>query len=323
MVFQRQENLGEAKDWFARLDLEFQATTALRHLSGNIEAENIFRDLLNLLFDWSLSNANWSGAINQDALDLEDRLARIAVQVTTTMSAAKIRKTLENFIPNHSKNFDRLIFIYPRMTKSSSSADFSKQLCGFGFTPGKDRYDLSDLLLEIQNCTIFKQDAVLNLLRNELKPLGAALCLGVDQNVEVIISIIRYISDVNTTVVVLPELKPDAFAKIARFQEHGGYLKRQFAGNVQCYRAVDEARHAVGYDGVRAARCAAWLKDRSLAALEDNGGDARKAFDSLVEHLCRREREAGRDCEENAVRYFLADEIGRCNVFPNPSPTFL
>lgn len=59
---------------------------------------------------------------------------------------------------------------------------------------------------------------------------------------------------------------------------------------------------------------------RSLSALEDHGGDAKEAFNALVEHLCDRERQAGRDYEENAVRYFLADEFGRCNVFPNPVP---
>ncbi|MCX6880820.1 MAG: SMEK domain-containing protein [Verrucomicrobia bacterium] len=267
MALQRQQNLDEAKDWFTRLGMAVHANTALRHLDCNIEVENFFRDLLNLVFGWSLRNANWSGSVNQDSFDLEDRRNRIAVQVTSTTSAAKIRNTLESFIPSHRDDFDRLIFVYPSMTISSSSADFSKQLSGFGFNAASDRMGLGDILREIQNLKVGPQDAVIGLLRRELKPLGAALQMGVDRNVEVIISIIRYISEGTPSSEALPEMKPDAILKLTRFQEHAEFLKRQFTGYVGFYRAAEEARQAVGYDAVRALRCAAWLKDGACPRL--------------------------------------------------------
>jgi hypothetical protein len=319
MAIQRQSNLTEAKEWFGRLDADFRANAAIRHLDGNIEIENFFRDLLRQLYGWSLTNANWSESINQDSFDLEDSSNRIAVQVTSTMTAAKIRKTLTSFIENHRSRFTRLVFVYPFITKTASEANFSKQLSGFPFDSDNDRIDLGTLLQRIQNLGITEQDAALRLIRQELKPLGQALQMGVDQTVEVIISIIRYISETTPDPNNLPEFKPDAPGKLERFKAHAEFLKRQFLNNVTCYRAVEEARQAVGYDAARAPRCAAWLREKSLSALENHGNDARLAFESIVSHLVEREHKAGRDCEEQAVRYFLADEFGRCNVFPNPN----
>lgn len=316
MALQRQSNLDEAKDWLARLSLEFEANAALRHLDGNIEIEPFFRDLLNLLFGWSLRNANWAGVVNQDSFDLDDQKQRIAVQVTSTMGATKIRDTLKTFLPTHRSAFDRLLFVYPLLTKPTSSADFASQLGGFDFDAVRDRLDLRDLLRAMQNLPIDRQDEALRLLRKELQPLGAALRFGVDQNVEAIIGVILHISAGLPTT--LPEMKPDATKKLKRFQEHAVYLKRQFTTYVECYRAVQEAREAIGYDMVRAVRCAAWLQERSLAALDAHGGDAKLAFDAMVTHLRDQVHAAGNACDDSAMRYFLADEFGRCNVFPNP-----
>jgi len=65
-------------------------------------------------------------------------------------------------------------------------------------------------------------------------------------------------------------------------------------------------------------RCAAWLKERSLAALEQHGDNATLAFDELVRLLLEKVHASGNDCDDSAMRYFLADELISCNVFPNP-----
>lgn len=313
---QRQFNLDEAKEWLIRLSQEITANTSLRHLDANIEVETFFRDLLNLVFGWSLLSSNWSGPINQDSFDLDDRHRRLAVQVTSSTDAPKIRKTLDSFLRSHRSDFDRLVFVYPVLSKTESRANFSKALAGFDFDPQRDRFDLRDLLRKIQDLSVDQQDAVVSLLRRELRPLGGALRMGVDQNVEAITAILRHISAAVPSST--PEEKPDADRKMARFREHAAYLKRQFTAYVDCYLAVAEARRAVGYDAVRAVRCARWLQDRSQAALEQHGDNASFAFDTLVLLLLEKVHESGRDCDESAMRYFLADELIHCNVFPNP-----
>jgi hypothetical protein len=320
MEFQRRANLEEAQEWLVRLSAAIRANSALRHLDANIEAEGFYASLLNALFGWSLVNGNWDGKGNLDSIDLEDRQNRIAVQVTSTMNVAKIRKTLETFIPNHSQDFDRLVFMYPLMQMPSTSANFDKQLVGFNFVASRDRLDLSAILKALQLLAdVDHQKTVVALLARELRPLGKALQMGVDQNVAAIISIIGYISQgalPNSTMI--QEMKPDALLKLGRFKEHAEFLKRQFLAHVDCYIAIDEARQAVGCDTVRVRRSGAWLREHSLTALEANDGDARRAFEALVIHLTTHAHTAGHDCDDAAVRYFLADELCGCNVFPNP-----
>lgn len=313
---QRTPNLNEAKEWMKRLDQEFVANAALRHQDANIEIEPFFRDLLNLLFGWSLRNSNWTGHINQDSFDLDDKGNRIAVQVTSTMTPKKIRDTFKTFLPKHRTDYDRMIFVYPFLKKKGGQADYTTALDGFDFDPKRDRWDLSDLLRKLQDLEIGQQGSVVNLLREELKPLGSALHMGVDQNVEAIIKIIELIS--SGVPEQKPEMSPNGHAKLQRFQEHAQFLKQQFTLYVDCFEAVDAARDAVGYDAIRSIRCAAWLKERSLAALEQHNGNARTAFDSLVDYFQQKLHESGCDCDQPAMRYFLADEFGRCNVFPNP-----
>lgn len=320
MEFQRRSNLEEAKEWLVRLSVAVQANSAVRHLDVNIEAEGFFASLLNALFGWSLINGNWDGQSSQDSFDLEDRKNRIAVQVTSTMNAAKIRQTLETFIPNHRNDFDRLVFVYPLMEMPTTAANFENQVAGFDFLATRDRLELSAILKALQLLAdVDDQQAVVSLLRKELRPLGAALQMGIDQNVVAIISIIEYISQSGLPeAAMIQEMKPDAFQKLERFKEHAEFLKRQFLTNVDCYIAIDAARQAVGCDTVRVRRSGAWLRDHSLSALETNDGDVRKAFEALAAHLTTHAHKAGHDCDDNAVRFFLADEFCGCNVFPNP-----
>jgi hypothetical protein len=316
MEIQRQPHTREAKEWMKLLDLEFNANSALRHFDGNIEIEPFFRDLLNLLFGWSLQNSNWTGTINQDSYDLDDPGNRIAAQVTSTMTPKKICNTLATFLPKHRQAYDRLIFVYPFLNKKKTSKDYTTESDGFDFDARRDRLDLSDLLRKFQDLEISQQAKVLQLLRDELKPLGAVLRMGVDQNVEAMIKIIQFIS--SAVPEERPEMSPDGQAKLKRFAAHAQFLKQQFTLYVDCFEAVDAAREAVGYDAVRSLRCAAWLKERSLALLDEQDGDARLAFDGLVDYFQKMLHASGCDCDQPAMRYFLADEFGRCNVFPNP-----
>ena len=318
MPIQRQLNLEEIKDWLLRLDKEFEANKSLKHLDANIDIELFFRDLLNLIYDWSLKGANWSEQSNQsqDTFDLCDPLEQIAVQVTSTMTAQKIKNTLSQFLEKHQNNYRKLIFIYPRLSKPSSNKDYADEAKGFDFNPKRDRWDLRDLLFAIQSLNIDKQQAALALLRKELKPLGKALQLGADANVEAIIRIIQHISSGIPDK--KPETRPDADKKLKRFAEYANYLNRQYTSYIECYKTIAEARSAVGYDTVLARRCGAWLKERSLTMLEETHDDAKAAFDALVEYFKEQLHSSGSDCDDGAMRYFLADEFQRCNVFPNP-----
>ena len=199
MPEQRLANTEEAAQWLMRLDQKFQTNKALRHLSANIELETFFRDLLNLIFGWSLTNANWSAQMNQDSFDLLDVKRGIAIQVTSTTDTAKIRKTLETFHDHGHRNIKRLVFAYPCLRKPETRANLGSLAPAVNFDPVSDRLDFSDLLRAIQDLPIDAQDEVVRLLRRELHPLGAALGLHreecnecVDESAEAVRPLFRH-----------------------------------------------------------------------------------------------------------------------------------
>jgi len=172
---QRQEYLTEAKDWLGRLELTIAADRALRHQDSHIELETFFRDLLNLVFDWNLENSNTRFGTNQNSFDLSDKAGSLAVQVTVTTNAEKIRNTLKGFIGTYDVIYKRLIFVYPKVTFPSSRADFSDDLKGFDFNAERDRLGFGSILKQSQDFTIDKLDRLIQLLRKELRPMGRPL----------------------------------------------------------------------------------------------------------------------------------------------------
>lgn len=315
----RTDNLSRLGDWFDALARKIAREGSLSHLDLNTEIEYIFRDLLNKAYGWDLDNANDVFGKNQEAFDLSSRSGEVCVQVTTTQGATKIRKTLEKFIPSHRDRFQRLVFVYPTMEHSPSRASFSDQLSGYDFQPDRDCLCLGDLLKRAQEMTIDEQKDFLQLVEAELKPLGKALQFGAEPSVGLLIAVISHMADYGTPEQISHhESRPDDAKKLARFQEHAAFLKRQFTLNRDYYIPVQQAREAVGIDAANTPRISLWLRTKSLDLLEEHGNDARTAFQALVHRLLEETHQSGRDADETAVSYLLADEFFRCNVFPNP-----
>lgn len=163
------------------------------------------------------------------------------------------------------------------------------------------------------------QEALLQLLRKELKPLGSSLQMGVDQTLETLIAVIQFMSS-NSPIAEIQfnEQQPDLQRKRERFREHTALILSQYRINQGLHATVQQAREAIGYDSVRVAKIQAWLKIRSIEALQANNENAADAFARLVNDLLNVAHSRGTNAEETAVRFLLADEFVRCNVFPNP-----
>ena len=320
MAIQREDNLNEMKDWFVRLQGHVQANKFVKHQDLNIEIEYFFRDLLNKAYGWNLGNKNALFGKSQDSFDLSCDTESIAIQVTVTQGAPKIRKTLKSFIGTHDSLYKRLAFVYPYVNISQSRADFSGDLNGYDFNAEQDRISFGTILAKAQDMSVVEQSNLLQLLRDELKPLGSALQLGVDQTLETLIAVIKYMSDNSPTEELeVAELKPDQEKKLKRFRDHSVYLLEQYRMHQELHVTVDQARDAIGYDTVRTAKIQAWLKSNSIDRLDEAAGDAQVAFKSLTKQLLTNAHVNGSDAEETAVRFLLADEFIRCNVFPNPA----
>ena len=254
MTRQREDNLEEIKDWFNRLQLDIQANGLLRHQNSHIELEYFFRDVLNLTFGWQLDNANSLFGLNQESFDLSDTFNGVALQVTVTTSAPKIRKTLKSFIGKYDIIYKQLFFVYPTISVPNTTANFTDDLKGFDFVATRDRLALGSIIQKAQDMSVGEQKRLLMLLRNELQPLGAALQYGVDPTLETLIAAIQYMSE-NSPVdkIDFDERQPDPQRKLQRFREHAAYLLGQYRINQTLHATIDQARAAIGYDSARGA----------------------------------------------------------------------
>jgi SMEK domain len=171
MTKERESQISECKELLIRLERWIAADKFVRHQNGSIEAEYVLRDILNLIYGWNLENANDLFGRDQDSFDLSDEGNGIAVQVTVTDSADKIRDTLSKFIGKFDQKFRRLIFFYPKITPSESRADFTRDLKGFDFVATRDRVGLGTILSSAQASQLLP---LRDLLRKELGSLASS-----------------------------------------------------------------------------------------------------------------------------------------------------
>lgn len=168
MSLKRLTTLESIKERLVYLESYIKANAALRHQDVYIEIESFFRDLLNLVYGWELVNANTLFGKNQDSFDLADNKNRIAVQVTVTTNAKKIRKTLNTFVEAYDDKFDRIIFMYPVMAINKSKVDYTDTLDDFDFDASRDRLCFRHILQAAQDKSISEQDHLLDLLQQEI-----------------------------------------------------------------------------------------------------------------------------------------------------------
>lgn len=101
---------------------------------------------------------------NTEVVDLEDRINKIAVQVTVRNDRKKIQETLDKFISTKLyKNFDRLNFIILDL-EVNYEKEFETQGL-FDFSIKKNIFSLSKIILLIASLSIDKQEKILNILK--------------------------------------------------------------------------------------------------------------------------------------------------------------
>src|SRR5258708_186121 len=150
------EALEKISQALAKLAFQTQAETQAGLYSKNRLAE----DLLLPVFQISLKaphqrNLNQKGS-NFPYIDLADDVVRLAIQVTTERTAAKVTDTLSKFIQKgYQKQYDRLIFFIltgDRVRYAASTKSKWQTICKnkLGFKPTSDIITILDLFSIIQ-----------------------------------------------------------------------------------------------------------------------------------------------------------------------------
>ncbi len=138
----------------------------IRFFDQNIVSEDFFAGLLNAVYDYSLVNLNHTD-LNAVAIDLGDETNRIAVQVTSERSKAKVQKTVDKFVEyGLVKYYDRLIvLIIGDRTGDYETLTVSDEMT---FSGKDDVIDIADLIKKINQLDVGKLKSIAEYLDKEL-----------------------------------------------------------------------------------------------------------------------------------------------------------
>lgn len=135
--------------------------------------------------------------------------------------------------------------------------------------------------------------------------------------VETIMELINYLSLNKNRVIIDKAINVDPKNKIEnRFSEHSDYLKQQYSELYAKYNgALVEATSKT--DGVEAEIISDFLKDESDIILTKENNNPKLALHSLVELFYGKLSSNGVTFDKQAIKFYLLDELIKCNVFPN------
>lgn len=317
---ERQNLINEIISYFSRLEslIKIHNSNGLTDINGL--SEDFFCQLLNLIFDYKLINLNII-SFNFPAIDLGDTGSRVSFQVTSEKSRSKINATIKKFNDHELfRKFDSLKFMLVVSKKPNSRAKFVSPE-NIDFDEKSDIYDLSDLIKTLKSFEINKIKEVLSFLKKEFdsqKDRKSEETLA--SEVETIADLIVFLSSnkENSQNISWTE-EPDPEGKIEhRFSQHSEFLKSQIVDLIPRYSlARNEVENTLGLDSIKINFIRDFLRIKSDIFLTQAGGDPKKALDNLTEYFANAITGTGKKHDYLAIRFYLLDELIKCNVFPN------
>ena len=285
----------------------------------NIHAENFFRDLLNRIYGLNLENINFTKGKNADTIDLGDTDKRIAIQVTSNDSLDKLRNTIKNFTKNGLLDqYDKLQFLIIKADrKFSRKTNFDVEVDNkFEFSISEDILTISKINAEINNKSTDEIKTIHDFLEKEI-PSGKVSPTTANE-VETIIDLIAYLSG-NKLETVPEEIEPDPDGKIyKRFKDYSRFLTEEYNQLVTIYKSArDQAEQKFGLDTARHLTITNFLRTKSDYFLRQTENDPLKALEALVEYFSSELSTGEKEYDEAAIRFYLVDELIKCNIFPN------
>jgi hypothetical protein len=283
----------------------------------NLISENFYRDLLNLIFGYSLQNINILEP-NSAFIDLGDRGNKICFQVTSISTLEKTRKTVSGYIKkNLHRDFDRLIIL--NIASKSNHRDPQIGNPGiFELDTKNDIWDISTILKAIGDLPDIKRlESISQFLDENIKFENVQ---SVAKEIVTFMSLIIYLSDESQPSAGAGFIEePDPDKKIHnRFSTHAAFLTKEYADLYTEFGLVlTDVLKQSDMGQVRVRRLALHLKNESDTILTDQKNDPQKALEVLTDRYEKILKEKGSVFDRSAIRFFLIDQLIKCNVFPN------
>jgi hypothetical protein len=157
--------------------LEFAVTNrgVLRLFDLNVVAESFFAHVLNVIYGLNLQNLNDERSM--PGLDLGDESAKVAFQVSSESSHAKLQKTIDKVIhwelykKYFYKKYSSIRVLVIGKKQKLYRKPFDTQGL-FSFLPSNDVVDIRDLVQELQRLTTPQLEQLHGIIRREFNGLG-------------------------------------------------------------------------------------------------------------------------------------------------------
>jgi hypothetical protein len=169
-MLKREDHLRYIADRLGVLEFAVKNRGALRLFDVNVVAESFFAHILNVIYALNLKNLNDDGSM--PGLDLGDATAKVAFQVTSQSTHAKVQKSIDKVLRwNLYKEYSDIRLLIIGTKQGSYRKPFDTQGL-FSFDPNTDIVDLRDLVKELQRLTTPQLEQLCGIIETELKALG-------------------------------------------------------------------------------------------------------------------------------------------------------
>jgi len=167
----RNNNQNDFLETLINFNQKIENLGKLNILSDHIYSENFFRDLVNLMYGYSLQNQNDIDK-NAQAFDLVDDVNKIIIQVSSSCTKQKIENTLKKeVISKKEKENYRLKFLFIGKQNEKVKTFTYKNPFNIVFDPKKDILLTADLNKTFLDKNVMEQNEILDLVNNELSPI--------------------------------------------------------------------------------------------------------------------------------------------------------
>lgn len=296
-----------------------EGLNSIHYFDINTSSEDFFKTILNMIYGYELENINIID-MNTCAIDLGDKKNRIAIQVTSDGSSAKIKYTIQKFIEKKLyEQYDTLhVFV---ITQKQQSYTTKFDTCGkFNFNT-RDIMDYKDIVKEINK----KEDKE---LENIFKYIEQQFIIPYNMNhrnnsneIDTIMNMISFISANKSIepIEIAEDYEPDPEFKIeTRFKEYSDILKETYKALCSIYgEMIQEIEKNLGLDRIRINLIKIFLKDISIKYLLKNGNNPLIALEDMVEYFEEELKKSNMNYDRMAIKGYLINQIIKCNVFPN------
>lgn len=300
----------------ALLSRQVEIINAVNLYDVNIIAEDFYSELLNIIYGYSLKNANIVEK-NAQAIDLIDSVNRISIQVTSDNSSTKIKHTISEFI--NSKLYEKYdilkILVLTRKKKYTVKLETEGK---FDFDIKNDIIEVNDLIKDIRGLETHKIKQISEFIEKELCEKVYEVKETQANEVDTIIDLIEYISS-HKKVKKKTEVKIDPEYKLfKRFQEFAEQLVNEYTTLYMIYgSALDAVEEILGTDEAQDIIIMYYLQDISIQYLDETYNDPIRALNLLVTYFEKKLSLNGKKYDRAAIKFYLVNEMIKCRVFPN------